>query len=190
MLRYCQYIKENFFDKLEEDSHVEEIVNDIINSAIFNVENGIEMYDFDDFKKAIFDQIHVDTTDTLTLDTDKEIDLCMYAEENLGSKCPETSFDQLSMVISNTAIDAIRIMVEKKLNAFLEHFEMIIDVNDMNSFKFYKSDPFEHYPPNSIDVNKNFTVTKYRKLDGDGDYDVYNYSKSDDIQNIYLVVKL
>lgn len=187
-------LKENeFFKKLEEDVEVESIIEDAIRHAFYNIDRGLEIRDYETFSDIFRKNLSVDETDMLSLSLDKELDLCMYAEDRDGEKCPSISFDQLSMIISKRALDAIRYMLSDKGEKVVKILEVVIDTYDLHDFKYYREDPYSHFSPKNISQSGNFSIYHYRKLDNDSNsnYDVYHYHNSESmIPDFYLVSKV
>lgn len=192
MLFFKEYIiKENeFFKKLEEDVDVESIIEESIKNAFYNIDNGLEIRNYETFSEIFQKNLLVDETDLLELNLDKELDLCMYAEERDGEKCPSISFDQLAIHISKRALDAIRYILYDKGNKVIEILESIIDAYDLHDFKYYREDPYSYFAPKNVSQYNNFSIYHYRKLDNDvnANYDVYHYHNKESLVPDFCLV--
>lgn len=198
MRKFSDLIKENssvqdWMTKLEQDYDIRDMAKHVVGSSLDSMmyDKGLTLRDFEQFKHDLMEGIHVDATHTLGFSLDKEIDLCMYAEEIDQDPCPETSFDQLTMVISKRAADGMLYISNKFAEKFCDKLETLTDAYDMHDFKLSDTDPYSMFSPDSTDEKGNFSLYKYRNLEDESDsnYDVYHFGE-EGYPNFYLISKI
>lgn len=198
MRKFTDLLKENntahdWMHNLEEDYDIKNAVKEIVKSALNSIMHNkdLTLRDFEEFEEKLLKDIHVDNTDVLNFSLEKEIDLCIYAEEMDGVECPRTSFELLKMVISNRAVEALIMMVYSYAGKFFEKLENMTDAYDMHDFRLSDNDPYSMFQPDSTDTKGRFTYTTYRNLDNDpnSNYNVYNYCE-EGYPEFYLISKI
>jgi len=198
MRKFSDLIKENssaedWMSKFEQEHDVKDAAKHIVSASLDSMmyDSQLTLRDIEQFRNDLMEGIQVDATNVLEFSLEKEIDLCTYAEEIDQDKCPETSFDHLRMVISQRAVDGLRYISNKFAEKFCSKLDDLTDAYDMHDFKLSSRDPYEMFPPESVDVKGRFSLTKYRNLEGESDsnYDVYHFGE-EDYPNFYLISKI
>lgn len=198
MRKFTHFLKENssaqdWMSKVESSYDIAQVARDCVTASLDSMmfEQDLTLRDFEDFSSKLIGGLKMDETDILHFDLEKELDLCIYAEEVDQEECPQTSFELLQMVITRRAVDGLRYIAEKYANKFLSRFETLTDAYDLHDFRLAQKDPFSNYPPKSVEDKPHFSVYNYRGLDNDAqsNYDVYHFSEKG-YPEFYLVSKV
>jgi hypothetical protein len=183
---YPVYEETTFAQKMEEDYDILNTAKGIIRQALESIDVD-NVSNSDEFDEALKEKINIDETDLINFSIDKEIDLCIYAEENEGGSCPETPFELLTTVIGKYAMNGLNIIVDNILTEkILTPFNEFMEANNLDYSDISMTESYGHSAPKSVKSIKNGEIYQYRKLDGDFDVDEYMYQNDEFKLEIYI----
>jgi hypothetical protein len=183
MKRFKDFLKEeyqekNFYEKLVEDPDIVDEVAGVIGLAIEHFEFNHDIKTADDFREHLLDSIVVDAT-RIPGDLDKQLDLCIFEENEGGGKCPETSWDELSGVISKHAVNGESIIADQYANRIADEFIEFMTSNKLSDYtQISWKDTYDYAAPKKVRSLKNGEIQEFRNLDGSFNVDQYTFSSS------------
>lgn len=180
-----------FRNKILSDYTLQSEAKSVISITLEDINNKlINAQNYNDFRDTVIDNMNIDATNLLDFSIDDQISLCIIAEDEGYGKCPETSWDYLSGVINNYAINGLTCLIQEIFDNSFSSLEKFMKVNKLNYSDITSKDTYGYAAPKSVKPIENGEVYQYRKLDGEFDVDVYIYINDELNITLYVNKKL
>jgi hypothetical protein len=164
-----------FMEKVRTDYDIVEEVKSVISLSIERID-GKNINTADDFRDVIEGDAGADATNLSGFDLDKQLDLCIYAEDENDSKCPACSFDDLVGIISKYAVDGLNYIVNSYLYEFLERLDVFMKKNGLSYSNIHRFERFGMLSPISQKPVENGYVSLYQEAKEDPKFEEYSYT--------------
>jgi hypothetical protein len=163
-----------FLTKVREDYDVIEAVKGVIISSVEQI-SGKNITNEEVFREIMESNTNVDGTDLAGFSFDDQLNLCIYEEEYNGTKCPETSFDDLTGIIADHAINGLQIIVDEYLTSFVDRVIEFMTNNKLDYSNIHAHESFGMLAPLSQKSIESGYISIYRDGDEDPKFGEYTY---------------
>jgi hypothetical protein len=164
----------DFMTKVREDFDIMDEVKPILNLSFERI-NIKKINTVDDFRNQMEEAAVADATNLSGFDLDKQLDLCIYAEEEMGNKCPACSFDDLAGIINDNAINGLNLIIDSYLYPLLERIDSFMKNNDLSYSNIHRFERFDMLAPLSQKTIVNGSYSVYQEAKEDPKFAEYNY---------------
>jgi hypothetical protein len=166
-----------FLTKVREDLDIMGEVKPILNSS-FERLSSKKINTVDDFREAMEDATGADATNLSGFDLDKQLDLCIYAEEEEDGNdkgCPACSFDDLAGIINDNAVNGLNYIVNSYLHPLLDRIESFMNNNNLSYSNIHRFEQYDMLAPLSQKTIVNGSYSIYQEAKEDPKFAEYNY---------------
>lgn len=182
---------EEFMDKLINSPDIQSELKSILKLTLEKVFYVSAKVDSESLSEQVKSKATIDETNLLEFSVDTQIDLCCYAQEIDGGKCPSVDWELLLETIGKFAISGLNYIFDELVEGkFTPKFNKFMEDNQLQYSRIRHTESFGSASPNKVIPIENGEINQYRKLDGSYNVDEYIYRDEELNIELYIIKEI